>query len=232
MFQVRRTDLRALVVAAAAVVLSITGLALFLAKHRRIFGAFRVSDLVLIALFATMTFVLVVFPGSILGPVFNAVAGPFGFLLQGIFFDVLRVLVLVTLLVLVPLPGTVTLVSVVRYLIGGLAFGGFTPVDLFYLGASVILMETVLYVGGVTSKRGLLRRRKIGVVTFLYVALLMGLVNGATQYVTYCLNISFYRLYFANWFIWLSVMVSGFLYAVLGTLPGLKLGLRLRRISE
>ena len=231
-FQVRRTDLRALVVTAAAVVLSIAGLALFLARHRRIFAAFRVSELVLIALFATMTFVLVIFPGSLLGPVFSAVAGPFGFLIQGIFFEVLRVLVLVTLLVLVPRVGTVTLVSIVRYLIGGLAFGGFTPVDLFYLGASVILMEAALYAGGVTSKRGLLRRRDIGFATFVYVALLMGLVNGATQYVTYCLNISFYRLYFADWFIWLSVLVSGFLYAAAGTLPGLKLGLRLRRISD
>lgn len=231
-FQVRATDVRALLVTAAAIVVSLAGFLLFIGKQRKIFAAFRVSELVLIALFATMTFVLVVFPGSVLGPIFNAVAGPFGFLIQGIFFEVLRILVLVTLLVLVPRVGTVTLVSIVRYLIGGLAFGGFTPVDLFYLGASVVLMEAALYAGGVTSKRGVLRRREIGVASFLYVAVLLGLVNGATQYVIYCLNISFYRLYFAGWFIWLSVMVNGFLYAALGTLPGLKLGLRLRRISE
>ena len=231
-FQVRVTDLRALVVTGAAIVSSLAGLLLFLGRQRKVFGTFRVSELVLIALFATMTFVLVIFPGSVLGPLFSAVAGPFGFLIQGIFFEILRILVLVTLLVLVPRVGTVTLVSVVRYLIGGLAFGGFTPVDLFYLGASVVLMEVVLYAAGVTSKRGVLRRRDIGLASFVYVALLLGVVNGATQYVIYCLNITFYRLYFADWFIWLSVVVNGFLYAVLGALPGMKLGLRLRRISE
>jgi len=226
------TDLRALVVTGAAIVSSLAGLLLFLGRQRKVFGTFRVSELVLIALFASVTFVLVIFPGSVLGPLFSAVAGPFGFLIQGIFFEILRILVLVTLLVLVPRVGTVTLVSVVRYLIGGLAFGGFTPVDLFYLGASVVLMEVVLYAAGVTSKRGVLRRRDIGLASFVYVALLLGVVNGATQYVIYCLNITFYRLYFADWFIWLSVVVNGFLYAVLGALPGMKLGLRLRRISE
>ncbi|HUV39963.1 MAG TPA: hypothetical protein VMY39_10135, partial [Planctomycetota bacterium] len=118
-FEVRATDVRALVVTALSVVVSVGALVFFLARQRRIFAAFRVSELVLIALFATMTFVLVIFPGSILGPLFSAVAGPFAFLIQGIFFEVLRVLVLVTLLVLVPRVGTVTLVSLVRYLIGG-----------------------------------------------------------------------------------------------------------------
>jgi hypothetical protein len=230
--QVRAVDLRALVVTGAAVVVSVAGLLVFLASQRRLFAFFRISELVLIALFATMTFVFVIFPGSILGPVFSALAGPFGFLIQGIFFEVLRILVLVTLLVLVPRVGTVTLVSIVRYLIGGLAFGGFTPVDLFYIGSSVVVMETVLYVAGVTSARGVLRRERLSPGAFLYVALVMGLINAATQYVIYCLNISFYRLYFADWFIGLSVLVNGFLYAVLGTFPGLRLGLRLRRISE
>jgi hypothetical protein len=179
-----------------------------------------------------MTFALVVFPGSILGPLFNALVGPFAFLLQGLFFEVLRVLVTVTLLVLVPRVGTVTLLSIVRYLIGGLALGGFTPVDLFYVGSSVVLTEAVLYFAGVTSKRGVLSPGRPGAARLLYVALLMGLVNAATQYVIFCLNISFYRLYFADWFISLVVCVNGFLYAVLGTLPGLKLGLSLRRISE
>lgn len=231
-FQVRRVDLRALLVTLAAVLLSLGGLALFLLRQRRIFGAFRISELVLIALFATMTFVLVILPGSILQPVFSAVAGPFGFLIQGIFFEVLRFLMMVTLLVLVPRVGTVTLVSLVRYLIGGLALGGFTPVDVFYLGASVVLLEGVLYFAGVTSKKGVLRREKMTWPVFLHVAVVCGLVNGVTQYVIYCLNISFYRLYFADWFIWLAVGVYGFLYAVLGTIPGIKLGLRLRRVSE
>jgi hypothetical protein len=234
-FQVRAVDLRALVVTVAAVLLSVAGLVVFLAKQRRIFGSFRVSELVLIALFATMTFVLVIFPGSILGPVASALAGPFGFLIQGIFFEALRVLVTVTLLVLVPRVGTVTLVSIVRYLIGGLAFGGFTPVDLFYIGSSVAVMETGLYVAGVTSGasgRGVLRRESLNWAAFLRVALVMGLANAVTQHVIYCLNISFYRLYFADWFIVLGVLVNGFLYAALGTFPGLRLGLRLRRISE
>jgi hypothetical protein len=230
--QVRAADLRSLAVTAAAVVMSVAGLVVFLVLQRRIFRVFRVSELVLIALFASMTFVLVIFPGSILGPVFTAVAGPFGFLIQGVFFEAFRVAVLVTLLVLVPRPGTVTLVSLVRYLIGGLIFGGFTPVDLFYLGPSVVLMEAGLWLGGITSKNGLLRRREFPAASFLYVALVLGLANAATQYVTYCLNITLYRLYFADWFIALAVIVNGFLYAMLGAIPGLRLGRRLRRVSE
>ena len=231
-FGVRTADVRALVVTMLAILLSVVALVVFLVRQRKIFKAFRVSELVLIALFATMTFVLVIFPGSLLGPLFSAVAGPFAFLVQGIFFEVLRVLVLVALLVLVPRVGTVTLTYLVRYLIGGLVFGGFTPVDLFYLGASVVLMEVLLWVLGITSRRGTLVRREFKARSFLHVALVMGGINAATQYVIYCLNISFYRLYFADWFIWLSVIVSGFLYAALGTLPGLQLGRRLRRISE
>jgi hypothetical protein len=145
---------------------------------------------------------------------------------------VLRVLVLVTLLVLVPKPGTVTLVSIVRYLIGGLVFGGFTPVDLFYLGTSVVLLEAALYAAGVTRANGLLRRRDVPLRSMIVVVLVMALANAAVQYVTYCLNISFYRLYFAEWFIWLAVALDGFLYAAVGAVPGLRLGLRLKRISE
>ncbi len=229
---VRAPDVRALVVTAAAALLSAGAIAFFLAMQRRLFRALRVSEIVLIALFATMTFALAVFPGSVLGPLFSAIAGPFQFLLQGVFFEGVRVLVLVTLVVLVPKPGTVALVSLVRYLLGGLAFGGFTPVDLVYLGSSVTLTEAALYFGGLTGKRGLLRSREVGLGGVLYLALLVGVANAAVQYVTYCLNISLYRLYFADWFIALAVGVNGFLYAVLGALPGVKLGQRLRRISE
>ena len=229
---VRSPDVRALVVTAAATLVSIAGLVLFLATSARIFRRFRVSELVLIALFATMTFALAVLPGSLLGPVFSAVAGPFAFLFQGLFFEVVRVLVLVALVVLVPKPGVVTLVSIVRYLLGGLALGGFSPVDLVYLGSSVVLTEGALWIGGVTRGRGILSRPGAGLVSALYVALLVGLANAAVQYATYCLNISLYRLYFADWFIMLAVIVDGFLYAALGAVPGVKLGLRLRRISE
>ncbi len=232
LIDVRSPDVRALVVTALAALVSVAGLVVFLAAQRRIFKSFRVSELVLAALFATMTLALAVFPGSVLGPVFSAVAGPFAFLFQGIFFEAVRILVLVTLVVLVPRPGTVTLVSLVRYLLGGLVFGGFSPVDLLYFGSSVTLMEGALYFGGVTGSRGVLSRREIGFGAVLYVALVVGLVNAGVQYATYCLNITLYRLYFAGWFIALAVGVNGFLYAVLGALPGLTLGRRLRRISE
>ena len=229
---VRSPDLRALIVTLAAALLSVAGLATLFAMRARLFRAFRVSELVLCSLFATMTFALAIVPGSFLGPVFSALAGPFAFLFQGVFFEVVRVLVLVTLLVLVPKPGAVALVSLVRYLLGGLVFGGFSPVDILYLGSSVTLAEAVLYLGGVTSRGGVLSRREVGLAGILYVALLVGLVNAGVQYATYCLNISLYRLYFADWFIALAVGVNGFLYAVLGALPGMKLGYRLRRISE
>ena len=223
-----RQNVRALAVTAVVCVVALVAGAIFLAAHRRVFARFAMRDLVLIALFASLSFAGAVFPGSILGPVFQAFTGPFAFLVQGIFFEVVYIALLTALVALVPRPGTVTLASCVRYLLGGIMLGGFTPVDLFYFASAVLLLELFLAAAGVTTDR----TNRVGTWSKLVRAVLaVALANALSKYVIFQLNISFYRLFFADWFVWLNVLTAGLLYGGIGAFLGWRLGAGLRRVS-
>ncbi|HID28035.1 MAG TPA: hypothetical protein EYP22_09535, partial [Methanosarcinales archaeon] len=95
--------------------------------------SFKTSQLILIALFGTATFVSVNIPGTILFdlvPVLLGPFSPFSFIITGIFYEIILYMLIMALVMLVPRVGVVTLANVVRFLMNGFILGHFNPVFL------------------------------------------------------------------------------------------------------
>ena len=114
--------------------------------------------------------------------------------------------------------GVILLVSAVRLLLGGVTFGLFTPMAIVYTGTSVLLLETgFLFV----------RRRNL----FVW-AVVLGLCDAIAVYVDFQLSILLYRLFYADWYIVLRILIEGFVYTFIGVLLGARLGRGLWRVAD
>ncbi len=136
---------------------------------------------------------------------------------------------LIALLRLVPRPGVVTLAFLVRYLLSGMMLGGFHVLDFLYMGTALVLKEGALYAAGVT------RKQEDFEWTFfrtLLTALLLGtadaLINASSVY----LHVIFYRLYFAKWYIFLTILFNGFVYTGMGVFFGRRFSNTLKMVQE
>jgi len=143
-------------------------------------------------------------------------------------------LLLTTLVVLVPRVGTVALATVVRYLLRSVMMGGLSPVDILYVGTSVLLKELAFYLAGLTRSDGRVMarypeaRRRITVTA----GILAGGAEALSLFVSICLMACLFRLYFAYWYIWAFVLVNGFFYTFVGVAWGLRLGHNLRKVTD
>jgi hypothetical protein len=233
LFVIRR-NLVAIAVTLATCVISVGAFVFFIVIQRRVFAGFSVRSLILIALFATTTFVAVGLPLTIVTNIVSALLGPFAFIVTGVFAEIVYFLLLTALVVLIPRVGTVTLSTVVRYLLRSVMMGGMSPVDILYVGAAVLLKELTFFASGLTRNNGsvMLRypqaKRRI---TFV-AGVLAGAGEGLSLFISICLMACLYRLYFAYWYIWSLILVSGFLYTFIGVAFGLRLGNNLRKITD
>ena len=87
-----------------------------------------------------------------------------------------------------------------------------------YTGTSVLLLETGFLV---------VRRRSL-----LAWAVVLGVCDALAVYVDFQLSILFYRLFYANWYIVLRILIEGFVYTFIGVLLGGRLGRGLWRVAD
>ena len=203
-------NLRALFVTGFAI--GATGLGLFflLRFHRRFFNRFSTKQLILITLFGTTIFIAVSVPVTLLSNLTAAVFGPISFLINGLINEILYYSLLTSLLMLIPKSGVITLVSAVRLLLGGVTLGLFTPITLLYTCTIVIFLEC----GFLISRRGK---------NLLILALMFGICDAFGVYTDFQLSITLHRLFYANWYIFTMIVVSGFAYTFIGVLLGRQL---------
>ncbi len=226
---------QALYVSGLAVLASCVGLVVMLRFHRQFFVRFTTKQLIVIALFGTTVFVTVVVPSTLFLNLIRAVLGPLSVLVTGLVNETLYYALLTALLIYIGgepnkqtgVPdtshiysqgGVILLVSAVRLLLGGVTFGLFTPMTIIFTGTSVLLLEGGLFL---VHRRGLLMW---GVV--------LGICDAIAVYVDFQLSILFYRLFYADWYIWLRIVVEGFAYTFIGVLLGAKLGRGLWRVAD
>ncbi|MBI2194716.1 MAG: hypothetical protein HYU36_22275 [Planctomycetes bacterium] len=230
--EVRTPDFRAFLVSlVAAVVTAVVSLAA-LVLHRQLFRQFSVRALVLIALFGSTAFAVINLPSTLLFSLVYAVLGPFAFLVTGLLDQLVFSLLLVTLVILVPRPGTVGLALALRQLLAAVVFGNFYLPTLLFTGTTIGFLEAALWLSGATrSPRRIDRYPAAPVRTALAVGLALGIGHALAALVHYQLQIALYRFYLADWYIGLSVAVHGFLYSFLGAVWGLRFGWQLRKIS-
>ncbi len=212
------------------------GLVVLLRFHRQFFVRFTTKQLIIIALFGTTIFVTVVVPSTLFLNLIRVLLGPVSILLTGLLNETLYYALLTALLIYIngapdddalrgssdsqnySKSGVILLVSAVRLLLGAVTFGLFTPMTIIYTGTSVLLLET-----------GFLLVRRRGLFAW---ALVLGICDAIAVYVDFQLSILFYRLFFADWYIWLRIFVEGFAYTFIGVLLGARLGRGLWRVAD
>ena len=221
---------QALLISLLAIIGSSIGFAAVLRFHERIFAGFTTKQIIVIALFGTTIFVGVMVPSTLFLNLIRAVLGPMSVLLTGLINETLYYALLTALLIYIsgaPAEatrhdgkgsGVILLVSAVRLLLSGVTFGLFTPMAIVYTGTSVLLLET-----GFLFVRG----RNI-----LAWAVVLGLCDAIAVYVDFQLSILFYRLFYADWYIVLRILIEGFAYTFIGVLLGAKLGRGLWRVAD
>ena len=211
-----------------ALAASALGWALLLLRTRSWTREIRTTDLVAIALFGSVSFVL----GTalqVVGLGFSALLGPFSPLVIGLADDTLRACLLGTLVILVPQRGVLALATTVGFLMRGLTLGSFHPVDLLYLGSAVFWLEGWAAMAGLTGKRSWRDQS----VTRLWVRLSVGLggANLCAMASGLVISVVFYRLYFADWYVALILALPGFAYVSIGCILAVGFARGLRRVE-
>ncbi|GEM_PF-2300668 len=195
--------------------------------YRRMVQGLGVQRLVMLSLVGSLQFALQ-FAGQIVLTVLYAVLGPFNCLVGGLLTEVSTYLIVGAILFLVPRVGAMTLVGLVSYIMGMVLFGSFGILELVFVSSSIAFRELALLIFGVTSF-GARERKNTPCLPAMAVAL--GIADAATTFTSLVLQAVFYRLFFATWYVFLQVFVTGFLYTAIGVLLSRRLGMSLRRVQ-
>ena len=177
-----------------------------------------------VALFAALAFGGITLPTTLLGDLLHVFLGPFSGLVTGVLSGVLQYLLIVSLLTLFREPGVLALMFFVKYMLSGLMFGHFTPLGALSTCVSVIVLEAVLYLCGFYKVQQLDKRY------MLFVAVLLGLADAAVTFINLEQMMFFYRLYYADWYMALYMLINGLLYSSIGAWLGFKTGSKLQQV--
>lgn len=134
---------------AVALLTGLAGLAVSYRQRKR-YLEMKGRDLILIALFGTVMFAVVSIPGALLLHAAHLILGPFSFLITGFFHEILFYLLLVSLVVLIPRVGTVSLAVAVRFLLSSFVLGEFSPISVIYFATTATCLEAAVYCSGLS----------------------------------------------------------------------------------
>ena len=177
-----------------------------------------------VALFAALAFGGITLPTTLIGDLLHVFLGPFSGLVTGILSGMLQYLLVVALLVLFRAPGVLTLMYFVKYMLSGLMFGHFTPLGLLSMCVNVAILETLLYLSG------FYRRSVLSKGYMLFICLLLGVGDALVTFVNMEQMMFFYRLYYADWYLALYMLVNGLVYSSIGAWLGAKTGSKLQQV--
>ncbi len=227
-----KKNLRGMLTLGVALVLLLVFLVIGGKRLPAVLAAMKTRRLITVALFGTCAFAVVNVPSTLLNDFFHIFLGPFAFVLTGMFSGVMLYMLTGALITLIPLQGVVSLMAAIRLLLGMVAFGHMSPIVFLSYGINAFLLEGALALSGFTSRTladvppaGFSLRR------LAILALACALADTAATYVTLQGMSVLYRLYYADWYIYLVMAVNGFLYTMIGAGCGLLLGSRLADVG-
>ncbi len=208
-----------------AVFLSLTATLVFVLRFKNIVAGMKVRWLVIISLYGAMTFVVSTLPVRIFGNLVSALLGPFSAFVTGFFSELLYWTLLVSLVRSIPRPGTVTFATLVRYMLNGIMFGGFQLTDILFTGTGIVVKEAAFYMSGLTRKGGNFRWNTPSV---FYLALYLCVADAFITLTGLYLHMVLFRLYFADWYIYMTLIVNSLLYTFAATFMGWRFSDRLK----
>lgn len=177
-----------------------------------------------VSLFAALAFGGVVVPVTLLGDFLHVILGPFSGLVTGLLSGVVQYLLLVALLILFRQPGVAALFFLMRWLLSAVLFGRVTPAGILLCAVSLVIIEAALWAVGFYKKK------EISPAYGAAVAFLIGCCDAGITFINMEQLMFFYRLYYADWFIALYMLVNGLLYSTLGSWMGYRIGSRLKQV--
>jgi len=212
----------------AAILAALGGIVLMASQSKRWLSNRRTSDLMTIAMFGALCF-LVQTGGQLLGMGIGVLLGPFSTLFTGIIDDAFRTALLVTLLMMVPKPGTAALCVTVNALLGALALGQVGPTELLLLGNRIIWMEGSLWLSGVTRNDSWTQSSIFR--TWLRFSFALGFASILSGACGLVLAVVLYRFFFAPWYIAMVLIGPCFLYVIAGCAIAVPFARSLREVS-
>ena len=177
-----------------------------------------------VALFAALAFGGITMPTTLIGDLLHVFLGPFSGLLTGLLSGMLQYLLIVSLLVLFRRPGVVSLLFFVKYMLTGIMFGHFTPLGFLSCCVSVVVLEAVLQLSG------FYRQTELKAHFMVMFSILLGVTDAFTTFINMEQMMFFYRLYYADWYLALYMLVNGLLYSSIGSWLGYKTGSKLQQV--
>lgn len=177
-----------------------------------------------VSLFAALAFGGVVVPVTLIGDFLQVILGPFSGLVSGLLSGVIQYILLMAILVLFRKPGVAALFFIIRWLLSAILFGRVSPVGILICAVSAVTIECVLRLTGFFSKKELSRSY------CMFISLAMGLCDAFITLINMEQLMFFYRLYYADWFIGLYMLINGLIYSSVGSWGGLRIGARLRQV--
>lgn len=227
-----RQDSRAASVVCLAVILLACGLFFAACRFQRILRTFRTRWLVTVALFGAAAFAVVNVPSTLFGEFFHILLGPFGFVISGLFSSVFLYMIVMALVILIPYPGVIVLITIVRMLLGMLAFGQFSPITFLSYGVHALFLESFLYGSGMYRKLQLQQtNEKMPLSQMVLLAFICTAADCLSIYVSLQSMSVLYRMYYADWYIELILFVNGLVYTLIGAVCGVLLGRQLSKVG-
>ena len=198
---------------------------LFLPRLRRVIFNIGAQGAITVALFAAVGFGAITVPTTLAGEFLHVFLGPFSGFITGILSGVLQYLLIVSLLMLYRRQGVLALMFLTRYMLSGLLFGNFTPLGFLSCCVYIGVLEVMLKLCGFFDKKN------ISVKYMLFIAAMFGVGDAVVTFINLEQMMFFYRLYYADWYIGLYMLINGFLYSSIGAWIGYKLGLKLQQVT-
>jgi len=207
---------------------AIMGLLLLARRGPRWLNTTNTSNLMTISMFGALCF-LASSGGQLIGMGVAAVLGPFSSLLTGIIDDAFRAAFMVTLLTLVPKPGTAAMAVTVQALLSAIALGRVAPTDLIFVGNQIMWLEACLWLTGITRSGSW--RQGSNLAVWFRVSLGFGLANLLITASGLVLSVVLYRFYFAPWYVAMILLGPGFLYVFFGCAVAVPFAKSLREVA-
>jgi len=189
----------------------------------------RTADLVTVAVFATLSF-LISGASALLAAAASALLGPFAVFATNFADDVLRYALLATLITLLPRPGVATLTVLLTWLMRGVALGSFSPTDAITIGTQVFWLEGGLWLVGITRSSTWLEGSALA--RWLRLGSAFSVASVMTSLTGLAMAMVLYRLYYAPWYVAAVVAGPGFLYVWLACGMGTRFAHSLRLVED
>ncbi|MED5580174.1 MAG: hypothetical protein VX794_09110 [Nitrospinota bacterium] len=186
------------------------------------------------AIYSAVLFVLVNVPNILLGNLSVALLGPFSFLLTSFFTELPFFAIVVIYLKRYPYLGALSLLIIIRKIIVAFTIYSFAIVPFLSLAVEILIYEALLWIAGITrsgnENQHLIIEKNKRYLTIFLTGLVLTVGNSIVTLVNFELYMFFYRLVYANWYIFSYIMVTCVFCTFLGVILGFKLHHSLREV--